>query len=669
MKNFLLSLALTVSTLSPGFAASSFDHTAQMLNARLITAEDGINPTATTISAGLVIDLNEGWHSYWKSPGQVGYPPTVDWSASENVASVDFQWPAPKRFIAFGIENYGYEGLLTHPLMVTLKTPGEAVKLRGTVSLLVCADICVPQDFDLAVSVGKGGGIDATSAITIAQAAEKVPAKDNADLKITSVSMTPSKDALNIAFEGTTPLKAPIAFVDMGPEASFGTPETTLMGQTGSITLPVLSLPATLPVPEITLTDGTLASVTTIELGTATAAATSGLLWTLVLAFIGGLILNVMPCVLPVLSIKFASALKSADQSITRIRAGFIVSALGVLAFMWALAAILITLRATGGQVGWGLQFQSPLFLSVMVAIMVLFAANLAGFFEITLPQSWTTKMARADGQPGLVGDFATGALAAVMATPCSAPFLGTAVTVALAGSNLDTISIFTALGAGLALPYLLVAAKPSLVQRLPKPGAWMNVVKLVLAGLMAATALWLGSVLHSIIGNIGIGLLAVALLITILGVSQARNMFRAGGLAIGLAAILIAPSFTAAPVIAVTDETWMPFDEAEIASYVADGQIVFVDVTAAWCLTCKANKSLVLEREAVQTRLNAENTMAMVADWTRPDPTILAYLQKNDRFGIPFNIIYGPGAPEGIPLPEILTQDAVLQAFAQAEG
>lgn len=669
MRHLLATFAVFTTLLSASFAASSFDHSAPMLDARLITAEDGVTPGATTLSGGLVIALADGWHSYWKSPGQVGYPPSVDWSASENVAYVEFQWPEPTRFTAFDIENYGYKGTLVHPLKITLERPGEAVKLRGSVSLLVCEDICVPADFDLSLSIAQGSGIDANAALLIAEAAALVPKANNPDLRVTAVTMTPAKDALSITLQSAKTLISPTAFVDMGLEAAFGPPQTSLSGRSGTITLPILALPETLPKPEITLVDGATSSVWSIPVSTATTTPATGLLWTLLLAFVGGLILNVMPCVLPVLSIKFASALNAADQSRARIRTGFLVSALGVLSFMWALAAILITLRATGGQVGWGLQFQSPLFLSIMVSIMALFAANLAGAFEINLPQSWTTRMARADGQPGLMGDFATGALAAVMSTPCSAPFLGTAVAVALAGSNLDTLAIFTALGTGLALPYLLIALKPGLVQRLPKPGAWMNTLKLFLAALMAATAIWLGSVLHTIIGTTGTALFVVALLLAIVCLSQHNKTLRLGGLAVGLAALIAAPTFSAAPILSQNDTIWSPFDESAIAPLVADGQVVFVDVTAAWCLTCKANKSLVLEREAVTSRLSGANTVAMLADWTRPDPEILTYLQANGRFGIPFNMVYGPGAPQGIALPELLSTDAVFAAFAQAGG
>jgi suppressor for copper-sensitivity B len=671
MKYLLSSLLMIMFLQFPAQAGSSFDHTSDMLSARLITAEDGIAPAASTLSAGLEITLKDGWKTYWKSPGQVGYPPTINWEASENVREVDFQWPAPKRFVAFDIENYGYADAVTHPLMITLADPGKAVKLRASVSLLVCSDTCVPQDFDLALSIPEGTDIDMASAALIAEAANKVPI-DGANSGITlSAEMSPDRGFLTVSLGSEKPLDDPQIFVDMGLDTAFGTPDMRVVGRSTTITLPILAIPEKTPAAEITVVTGKSAAVFSPELvvGSVTSSA-SGLGWTLILAFIGGLILNVMPCVLPVLSIKFASALKSSDQSLSRVRSGFLVSALGVLSFMWLLALMLIGLRATGGQVGWGIQFQSPIFLSIMVLIMTFFAANLSGLFEINLPQNWTTSMAQTGGRSGLVGDFATGALAAVMATPCSAPFLGTAVTFALAGSNVDTLAIFTALGVGLAVPYLLVALRPSVVRRLPKPGAWMNIVKLVLAVMMAATGVWLLTVLASIIGPFGAGLIIASGIVAIAAISVATApKVKILALVVPIAALFFAPQFSAKSEVPADDPIWSVFDQSSIQAAVSDGQTVFVDVTAAWCLTCKANKTLVLDRDEVKTQLLSEEVVAMRADWTRPDPEILAYLQANGRFGIPFNIVYGPGAPRGIALPEILTLDAVLAALIQAKG
>ncbi|NNK79023.1 MAG: copper-binding protein, partial [Litoreibacter sp.] len=489
-------------------AASSEPFASDRINARFITAEQGIAPDSTVVSAALDIELAEGWKTYWKAPGEVGYPPEITWSDAQNVADVELLWPAPTRFEAFGIENYGYAERVTFPLRVTLAEPGQPLRLAGTVSLLVCEELCVPERFDLALALEAGSGIDMADAELISQAAAKVPGTGRA-AGITLQAVHLGADALTLTATSDTPFTAPAVFPDLGLEAAFGTPDIRLNENRRSawIRLDVLNASDTLPPLEITLTDGPRAALFQPALSAeapappSADAAGASLLWIIGLALLGGLILNIMPCVLPVLAIKLTSALKAHDQSPARIRGGFVMSALGVVSFMWALALILIALRSGGLQIGWGIQFQNPVFLALMSALIALFAANMAGVFEITLPQRWNTRLADADGKPGLLGDFATGALAAILATPCSAPFLGTAVTFALAGSAVQTLAIFTALGVGLALPYLLVALRPGLVQALPRPGRWMVVVKWIMGVLLALTALWLLSVLWGVSG------------------------------------------------------------------------------------------------------------------------------------------------------------------------
>ncbi|MEL6584489.1 MAG: thioredoxin family protein, partial [Pseudomonadota bacterium] len=397
------------------------------------------------------------------------------------------------------------------------------------------------------------------------------------------------------------------------------------------------------------------------------------LLTTLVIAFVGGLILNVMPCVLPVLSIKLASAVSAVDRSHAEIRTGFLVSALGVMAFVWVLAAATLVAQAVGLSVGWGLQFQNPYFLTLMVAILALFAANTFGLFEITLPSGLMTRMDSESGKSGLVGDFASGAFAAMLATPCSAPFLGTAVAFALTGAPSDVVLIFSALGLGLALPYVLVAAFPSTLSALPKPGRWMLGVKWLLGLMLAATAAWLATVLAGVAGGlvaqISLALIGLAVLALWLGQRFAASP-RITAASLVLLGALLAPALTPAPSAPVSTATalgWVPLDQGQIARSVAQGNVVFVDITADWCLTCKANKSLVLDRETVHTALSDEDVITMQGDWTRPDEAISAFLARHERFGIPFNAVYGPAAPEGIILSEVLTQAQVLDALAEA--
>jgi suppressor for copper-sensitivity B len=315
-----------------------------------------------------------------------------------------------------------------------------------------------------------------------------------------------------------------------------------------------------------------------------------------------------------------------AGEAPSRVRAGFLATALGVVASFLVLAAAAAGLKAAGYAAGWGIQFQQPWFLAIMAAILALFAANLFGLFEIRLPGFVTDAAAGAlgPGRPHTLGQhFLTGAFATLLATPCSAPFLGTAVGFALASGPAIIFLVFAALGIGLALPYLAVAGFPAIAAHLPRPGAWMLTLRRVLGIVLLATAAWL-----------------VSLLLTI-----------AGG--------------QSTPVKSAI--AWRPFDLAAIAQLVDGGNVVFVDVTADWCITCQVNKSLVLERGEVREALSRPGVIAMRADWTRPDPVIADYLASFGRYGIPFDVVYGPSRPHGEPLPEILSTRAVSSALERA--
>ncbi|MTJ04203.1 MAG: copper-binding protein [Sediminimonas qiaohouensis] len=691
---FLLALFLMFPAQGAG-AAQSDAVARDTLSARLITAEDGVARQTGALSAGLEIDLRKGWHAYWRAPGEVGLPPEIDWQGSENIASTQMLWPAPTRFRAFGIENFGYENKLVLPINIRLDEPGAPARLHAQVSLLVCSDICVPEQFLLTLDLpGGSGGVDQDAAAKISKWAAKVP-DDGGPSGLTAgvAAFDAAQEALVITARSAVPFDAPDLFpeLDAFPKAAFGAPDIRL-GDRGRLMwarMPVLTDAITdakdVPELSVTITDGDRAATLRPQAAEQAppppftlAQVVPGigqLAWIAALGVLGGLILNVMPCVLPVLSIKLSSAVKSHGAHPARVRGGFLMSALGVLSFMWVLAAATLATRALGMSVGWGLQFQNPVFLSLMIVILTIFSANLLGLFEISLPWSWQSRLSRADGSPGYLGDFATGAFAAVLATPCSAPFLGTAVAFALAGRAVDVVVIFTAMGIGLALPYLVVAIRPALVGRLPRPGRWMVVLKMVLGALLALTALWLFWVLDGVSGPWAVlsvaALMGITIALLALRLPGLAPGLRAGALTLVAGAALVAPALVPAPAPMRTaaSETaqWQVFDRAEIARHVAAGKTVFVDVTADWCLTCKANKALVLDRAPVAGALRGENVVPLRADWTRPDESISRYLASFDRYGIPFNAVYGPGAPEGIALPEILNAQTVLDALERA--
>jgi suppressor for copper-sensitivity B len=348
------------------------------------------------------------------------------------------------------------------------------------------------------------------------------------------------------------------------------------------------------------------------------------------------------------------------------------------------LATAAVALKALGMTVGWGIQFQQPLFLSAMAVVVGLFACNLFGLFEISLP-GWAqglgligTAGRTGPRVQGLRAHFLTGAFATLLATPCSAPFLGTAVGFALARGPAEIYLIFTVLGLGLALPYLAIAAVPALVARLPRPGSWMIALRRVLGLVLAGTATWLLSVLAAQVGPgppLGIGALLVALgLFLWLGRLTPKRRFAISALtallalaALGLSTAFATRNDTVAGVDAGAEARWRPLDLRRIHDLVSEGKVVFVDVTAEWCITCQINKSLVIDGRRVSERLNAEGVIAMRGDWTLPNEEISRYLESFGRYGIPFDAVYGPGAPEGLALPEILTVNAVIEALAQA--
>lgn len=378
-----------------------------------------------------------------------------------------------------------------------------------------------------------------------------------------------------------------------------------------------------------------------------------------------------MPCVLPVLGLKLMAVLRHQGRARHEIRLGFLATAAGIIASMLALAAVLAELKAAGLAVGWGMQFQQPAFLVLMTGALVVFAANLAGLWDFALVPRFATALGTAGGN-GVGGNFLAGAFATVLATPCSAPFVGTAVAFALSRGPAEVLGIFGALGAGLVAPHVLAAAFPGFVQLLPKPGRWMLLVRRVLAAALAGTAVWLLTVLAAQTSWQAAASLVVALALL---ASALALRARIGTPALAVAATVallvaaIAPIALRATPQRAAASAWVRFDEAGIRKLVAEGKTVFVDVSAEWCVNCKANEALVLARPEVASALRQPDVVAMRADWTRPDARISDYLARNGRFGIPFNVVYGPGVPRGVILSEILTRDAVLDAVRRARG
>jgi suppressor for copper-sensitivity B len=661
---------------------------------RLISATTAAG-AAAELRVGLEFELQPGWKTYWRSPGDAGFPVSVDWAGSTNVAAATMSWPAPHRFSLFGLDTFGYDGRVVFPIEVRPAEVGAAVALDAKVNYLVCAEICIPYDARLALTLPAATAAPTDHAQSIARYAAQVPsdgARQGLALERVALGGTDAAPTLDVVARSiVVPFDKPDLIVEAPAGLRFAAPSTDLLdgGTRAMLRVPIaVDDPALLlrdAALTLTLIDGArgleqrvVAGIGIGDAPAASAAITPSLAAMLLVALLGGLVLNVMPCVLPVLSLKLLGLIGHDREDRRHLRLSFLASAAGILAAFAGLAGVLVALKAGGGMVGWGIQFQQPWFLIAMMLVLTVFAANLWGWFEIPVPGA-IGRLAGLGGSGGLAGHFGTGVFATLLATPCSAPFVGTAVAFALARGPGEIVAIFLALGVGFAAPYLLVAAVPAVARLLPRPGRWMIWLRRSLGLLLAGTAVWLLTILAGTLDDTALWLVGAL----IVGVSAAlwgwHRLPASLRVASPAAVVLLAVAALAVPTQIATSRStdgvdrstgfWQPFDELAIAGLVRDGKTVFVDVTADWCVTCIVNKRLVVDATDVKTRLAGPGVVAMQADWTRPDDRIARYLAANGRYGIPFNAVYGPGAPDGILLPELLSESAVLDALTRAAG
>ncbi len=652
---------------------------------RLVAATQDAG-TADSTRLGLEIRLKSGWKTYWRSPGDAGLPVEIDWTGSANLAGAALRYPVPERFTLFDFETFGYGGTVILPIDAKKENSGGAVDLRAGVDLLVCAEVCIPYRADLALALPAGPGTPSAHAHDIARFVSAIPPIDADGAGINGLTLegadfrAGAPAAIVVRARAEPAFAVPDVYVEGPAGWSFAKPVARFAegGRAATLTIPAAAGPGAAPMAAggqvtLTLVDGARAVERSVTLGTAPPAGPpTTLLAMLAVALLGGLILNLMPCVLPVLAMKLASVVKLDARAQGDVRAAFLATSAGIVAAFLLLAAALAGLKLAGEAVGWGLQFQKPWFLSGMAVVVVVFAANLWGWFEMPLPGF----LSDLGASRKLAGSFATGVFATLLATPCSAPFVGTAVGFALAQGPAQIFAIFAALGLGLATPYLAVAAVPAAATLLPRPGPWIVTLRRVLGGTLAGTAAWLVWVLDAQLGEVAAGVLAIALIGLVAGLYALRRRADFGGRA-GLVATLLLlvlflpPKLALAPKPAseTSEIAWQRFERGALDTALAQGKTVFVDVTADWCVTCQVNKRLVVARGEVGARLASGDILALRADWTRPDPRISAYLAEFGRYGIPFNAVYGPAAPGGLALPELLTAEAVLDAFAKAAG
>ena len=699
----------------------------------LIAESNALRQGGTTTVA-LRITMEPGWHTYWTNPGDAGLPLAAQWKLPAGVTVSRLQFPAPHVLPQPPLMSYGYERevLVLADVAVSSTIPiGTALTLAADVDFLVCADVCLPASghVEWATRVATAPTLTAFAPVIAATRAHL--ASDAA-----AWSVTAWRDGSRIVVRALPPttiasratLPRPYLIPDStGVLSHAAVQRTAWAGDTlilsltsdplthdsllsfGGVLLNDVNAPTTgfhvnvrvEPKPPAgaahllarvdardALTTGGAAKVANVAatssqraLTDATAAADVGVALAMLLAFVGGLILNLMPCVFPVLSIKILAFVeRGGDDDAGAVgRRHAIVFTGGVLTTFWALAGVLLALRAGGAQLGWGFQLQSPAVVTVLALVVFALALNLSGVFTMGMS---LTRLGAVGAGERYSDSFLTGLLAVIVATPCTAPFMGAALGYALTQNAAIGMAVFTSLGLGLAAPYIVFASSPALLRKLPRPGPWLETLKQLLAFPLYATVVWLLWVLGRQAGTDFVALaLLFAVVVSLAGwmAGRAQNAGRARGSLIGL--VLLVGTIGAGGVVigsqkaatvssAATPAGWEPWSLARVASARDSGRVVFVDFTAAWCLSCQVNERIALHTDAVERAFVGANALLLRADWTSRNAEITAVLATFGRSGVPLYVVYPASASASAEiLPAVLTPGMVINAVTRASG
>jgi len=666
---------------------------AENAEAELIARDQALAPGQPAI-VGLRIKHDPQWHTYWINPGDSGMPTTIQWKLPPGTKAGPIQWPAPKRIPLPPMMNHGYEGEIVLPVEITLPADwpaGQPARLAARAEWLICKDVCIPGGADLALDMpvlAANSAPDPKWKALFDAAFAAMPGG-----RVPGAEASTAGGVITLKLAGVKPLAGREAYVLAGVEGLVESAAPQIIRQEGDATVITLAVTSNLSYTEPRIAgiavgfaeralsfEGPLVGKLTAGKGIddpaakgvparpaagAAGAQDLSLVLALVFAFGGGLILNLMPCVFPILSLKVLGFARGGGT--VAMRANGLSFAAGVVLSFLALAGVLIALRAAGEAVGWGFQLQSPPVVTFLALLFFALGLNLSGVFEFQslLPQS----LASATLQHPAADAFLSGVLAAVVASPCTAPFMGAALGYAVTQGPWAALAVFGALGAGMAAPYVLLAWFPAWLKRLPRPGPWLARFKQFLAFPMYATVVWLAWVLSLQVGPDSIIRLGAAMVLIGLGawmISQAGGAVWRLGAAAAIVCGLVAawPGGEAAADTSSTRQNgWAAWAESDIGALNAAGTPVFVDFTAAWCVTCQVNKKVVLETRPVREAFAAKSVRLMRADWTRRDPAITAALNAFGRNGVPVYVLYAPGKAPVI-LPEILSERIVIDAL-----
>tara|TARA_R110002124_G_scaffold70357_5_gene189001 strand:+ start:2558 stop:4723 length:2166 start_codon:yes stop_codon:yes gene_type:complete len=715
---FLTGLLLALIAMPVAAQAVSGPQSTPRIEAELVAMSQWAAPGSTAVVA-VRQDIQPGWHTYWRNPGDSGGATTLGWSLPQGVRAGGIVWPIPERQRLLGLMNYGYSGTVYLPVPVEIPTsarPGTTLPLTVKALFLVCSDeMCVPDELTLGLDLPVREGaapLDTRHGAAITAILESAPRPAGIAARIALEDGRLTLGAVGGPLAGLNP--GPSYFFPFAggvidhPQAQTGTwgPQgLTLRLQPGGETL-ATGLPG--PVGGVLVTahgayeieaepgamptgatgSGALEAVADTAPGGAAAGGTSLILFVqaVLFAILGGLILNLMPCVFPILAMK-AAALATAAHDVGRARRDGLAFLAGVLTTFLLLAVALLALRAAGEAIGWGFQLQSPPVIAGLALLMLVVALNLSGVFHIGagLQGAGSGPLARL---PGGLGAFFTGALAVVVAAPCTAPFMAFALGAALVMPWPMALMVFLGLGLGLALPFVVVSLSPALLAKLPRPGPWMERLKGLLAFPMYATALWLAWVFSRQAGADALGLLFAAGVLLALGLwlvgtgQSQRAAGRLGRLHLAVGVVVLALSGATALLaavipaeVAVTEPgdpasgpVAAPWSAPAVAAALAEGRPVLVNFTADWCVTCKINERTSLTSARVKSALERTNAVYLVGDWTLRDDAISAELQRHGRSGVPLYLLYLPGSAEPRVLPQLLTEGVVVEALSGVE-
>jgi thiol:disulfide interchange protein len=664
----------------------------ELVKAQLIADTDAIAP-GKAFTVGLLLRMAPHWHTYWRFSGDAGLPSEIKWTLPPGWKAGEIQWPIPLKLKDPGdIETYGYENEVLHMQEITppASFADSSVKLSAEASWLVCEKLCIPGSAKLQIELPIADKNASANEELFSRYRRSLP-QNWPESKVASASWTRSGSEMQLTVESDALTNYPVAEFFPLPDGNLvvGHPQAE-RGATGKITFRV---PIETQDPKLSSLNGIVVfgqdangpsrnawSLNRNSPASATILSASpnalGMVGFLLFGFLGGFILNLMPCVLPVISLKIFGFIQHAGQSRGRILRSGLAFIAGIFAWFIGLALLLIVLKSLGREITWAFQFTNPYFVLFMSAVVLVFALNLFGVFEVSLPQSANRSLLGWTAREGDAGSFFQGVFATVLATPCTAPFLGTALGFAFTQSGWIILVMFLAIAAGMSSPYLLLSAQPAWLRLLPRPGAWMERVKQLMGFFLLATLLFLLWVIGAERGVEAIiwtacFLLALSVACWMKGafiVPAASPATRLVSIVLVLVLTIGSGFYFGAKFKATkiaSGETplaggWHSFTPERLQSELAQGHTVFVDFTAAWCLTCKFNEATVLESSAVREAFQRRRIVKFKADWTNADPAITKILKQFGRPGVPLYVLY-PAGKAPIVFPELLTQSIIL--------